>query len=336
MINLFSQSLFTQDKPEWVGEHFEKSGVIATNSDEMSALFNLIKRTAPTDAALSLIGETGVGKSMFARIIHSISERKNGPLIEVNCGTIHSNLIESELFGYEKGAFTGADTKGRAGMIEMANEGTLFLDEIAEIPLGLQQKLLQAIQEKKVSRVGSNQSFSVDFRLISATNRNLEKLVEQNRFRKDLYYRITVIPVYIPPLRSRENDIIQLVLHFTRVNNEKYGTIKSFSKDAIQTLCHYYWPGNVRELENFVERMVLTSNGAVIERAELPIALLEHEARTESKGSSLRQIMEAYEKKIILDAYSKYKTSVNVSKALSISQTSASQKIRKYRAGPKK
>jgi transcriptional regulator with PAS, ATPase and Fis domain len=298
----------------------------------MRNLFNLIERTAPTDAVLLLRGETGVGKSMFARIIHDISERRNGPFIEVNCGTIHNNLIESELFGYEKGAFTGADTRGRAGMIELATGGTLFLDEIAEIPIDLQQKLLQAIQEKKVSRVGSNRYAGVDFRLISATNRDLEKLVEQHRFRQDLYYRINVIPMNIPPLRSRESDIIELTLHFTRLNNKKYDTIKSFSKEAMQALCHYNWPGNVRELENFVERMVLTSDGAVIERTELPIALPEHDTRVEREASSLRQIMEAYEKKIILDAYSKHKTSVYVSKALSISQTSAAQKIRKYRA----
>jgi transcriptional regulator with PAS, ATPase and Fis domain len=273
---------------------------------------------------------------MFARIIHNMSERKDGPFIEVNCGTIHRNLIESELFGYEKGAFTGADARGRAGMIELADGGTLFLDEIAEIPIELQQKLLQAIQEKKVARVGGNRLCDVDFRLISATNRDLEKLVEQNLFRKDLYYRINVIPMYIPPLRSRESDIVALTLHFARVDNMKYSTIKSFSKEAMQALCHYDWPGNVRELENFVERMILTSKGAVIERDELPIALLEHDLRTEREGGSLRRMMEAYEREIILDAYSKYKTSVHVSRMLSISQTSASQKIRKYRGDARK
>jgi transcriptional regulator with PAS, ATPase and Fis domain len=260
-----------------------------------------------------------------------MSKRSEGPFIEVNCGVIHGNLIESELFGYEKGAFTGADAKGRAGMIEIANGGTLFLDEIAEIPIVLQQKLLQAIQEKKISRVGSNKVVDVDFRLISATNRNLEALVEQNLFRRDLYYRINVIPMCVPPLRSREGAIVELTLHFMRVNNKKYSTIKSFSKEAMQALCNYDWPGNVRELENFVERMVLTSGGAVIERDELPIALLESDTQAGRESGSLRRIMEAYEKKIILDAYSKYKTSVHVSKMLSISQTSAAQKIRKYR-----
>jgi transcriptional regulator with PAS, ATPase and Fis domain len=331
-MRLFTPELCASSKTQLMNERFAENGVVVTDSNEMKELFDLMGRTAPTTAVLMLRGETGVGKSMFARIIHSMSRRKDGPFIEVDCGTIHDNLIESELFGYEKGAFTGADTKGRAGMIELANGGTLFLDEITEIPFKLQQKLLQAIQEKKVSRVGSNRFFDVDFRLISATNRDLELLVEQNRFRKDLYYRINVIPMHIPPLRSRESDIIALTLYFTRMNNEKYSTIKSFSKEAMQALCHYDWPGNVRELENFVERMILTSTGAVIEKDELPIALLEHEMRIVKANGSLRRMMEAYERKIILDAYSKYQTSVNVSKVLSISQTSAAQKIRKYKS----
>jgi TyrR family helix-turn-helix protein len=330
---LFSRALAAREEANRIGGPFAKNGVVATDSDEMKALFSLMEKTAPTDAVLLLTGETGVGKSMFARIIHSISRRKDGPFVEVNCGAIHGNLIESELFDYEKGAFTGADVRGRIGRIEAADGGTLFLDEITEIPIELQQKLLQTIQEKRISRLGSNRYIDVDFRLISATNREIEKLVEQHRFRRDLYYRINVIPIHIPPLRARKNDIVELVLFFTRGNNEKYSTIKSFSKDALQTLCHYDWPGNVRELENFVERMILTSRDTVIERDELPLALLEHDMRAERDGASLRQMMEDYEKKIILDAYSKYKTSVRVARKLSISQTSAAQKIRKYRAG---
>ena len=334
--HLFSRTLSARNEAGRTSARFVENGVVATDSDEMKALFDLIEKTAPTDAVLLLTGETGVGKTMFARIIHNISKRKDGPFIELNCGTIHGNLIESELFGYERGAFTGADARGRAGMIEAANGGTLFLDEITEIPIGLQQKLLQAIQEKRICRLGSNRYIDVDFRLVSATNRELEKLVEQNRFRRDLYYRINVIPMNIPPLRVRENDIVELILHFTRRNNEKYNTIKSFSKEAVQVLCRYEWPGNVRELENFIERMVLTSRDAVIEREELPLALLEHDMRMEREGGSLRQMMEDYEKKIILDAYFKYKTSVHVARKLSISQTSAAQKIRKYRAGSQK
>jgi transcriptional regulator with PAS, ATPase and Fis domain len=330
-VRLLTPELLTPSGMQLMSEHFAANGVVITDSKEMKELFGLMERTAPTSAVLMLRGETGVGKSMFARMIHNMSKRKDGPFIEVDCGTINDNLIESELFGYEKGAFTGADTKGHAGMIELADGGTLFLDEITEIPFKLQQKLLQAIQEKKVCRVGSNRFSDVDFRLISATNRDIEMLVEQNRFRKDLYYRINVIPMHIPPLRSRESDIIALTMYFMRMNNEKYSTIKSFSKEAMQALCRYDWPGNVRELENFVERMILTSTGAVIEKDELPIALLEHDMRTVKEDGSLRCMMEAYERKIILDAYSKYQTSVSVSKALSISQTSAAQKIRKYR-----
>lgn len=310
-------------------DRIQSTGVVGS-SKELQALFDLIEKVADTDANLLLTGETGVGKSMFAKIIHEASNRKNDTFVEINCANIHDNLIESELFGYEEGAFTGANVGGKVGKIEMANNGTLFLDEITEMPLEMQQKFLEAIQHKRIARIGGTKYIDLDFRLITATNRDLEERVQQGKFREDLYYRINVIPMNIPPLRHRESDIISLVLHFTRQNNGKYNLSKSFSKEVMQLFCRYAWPGNVRELENLVERMILTSAGDVIERKELPLYLQQLDRLSEKKNTSLKESLEFYEKNIILEAYSKYKTSVLVGEKLGISQTSAARKIRKY------
>lgn len=307
-----------------------KSTGVVGSSKELQALFDLIEKVADTDANLLLTGETGVGKSMFAKIIHDASSRSNNVFVEINCANIHDNLIESELFGYEEGAFTGANVGGKMGKIEMANNGTLFLDEITEMPLEMQQKFLEAIQHKRIARIGGTKYIDLDFRLITATNRDLEERVRQGKFREDLYYRINVIPMNIPPLRHRESDIISLVLHFARQNNGKYNLSKSFAKEVMQLFCRYSWPGNVRELENLVERMILTSAGDVIERKELPLYLQEIDLLSEKKSTSLKEALEFHEKNIILEAYSKYKTSVLVGEKLGISQTSAARKIRKY------
>ena len=325
---LMSQIFADTNREEGVIE-IEKNGIVGT-SPEMKNLFNIIGKIANTDANLLLTGETGVGKSMFAKIIHEASDRKNAPFVEINCATIHNNLIESELFGYEEGSFTGANNKGKVGNIELSGGGTLFLDEITELPLDMQQKLLQAIQDKRFTRVGGNEYIEIDFRLISATNRDLETLVKEGAFREDLYYRINVIPMNIPPIRNREEDIIALTLHFTRLNNEKYDKTKSFSKDALQVFCKYSWPGNVRELENLVERMILTSTNEVIGRDELPIYLQNIVINDRKSSSTLKDALDDYERRIIIDAYSKYKTSVAVGEELGISQTGAARKIRKY------
>ncbi|MDR3295222.1 MAG: sigma 54-interacting transcriptional regulator [Clostridiales Family XIII bacterium] len=299
-------------------------------SREMQDLLELIGRVSATHASILLTGETGVGKSLFARLIHDSSDRKDEPFIEINCATIPENLIESELFGYVRGAFTGASAKGKIGKIGMANKGTLFLDEITEMPLGMQQKLLDIIQSRRICRIGSTVSTDIDFRLISATNRNLLGMIKQNKFREDLYYRINVIPVNIPSLRSRESDILSLLLHFTRKNNEKYGKNKSFSEDAIQAFCRYDWPGNVRELENLVERVILLSISDIIKKKDLPAQLQEADALEEKQSSRLKDLMRKHEKGIIIEAYAKYKTSVLVGEKLGISQTCAAQKIREY------
>lgn len=305
-------------------------GVIG-NSKEMQEIFQLIEKTAGSNATILLTGETGVGKSLFAKIIHDASPRKHKNFVDINCGTINSNLIESELFGYEEGAFTGAKVKGRPGRIQMAHEGTVFLDEITELPLDVQNRLLQVIQEKKISPVGSNTYTKVDFRLVVATNKNLEDLVKQGGFREDLFYRINVIPIHIPPIRKRTDDIIAMALSFVRRYNDQYGRSKSFSQDTIQLFCKYSWPGNVREMENLIERLVLTSISDVIQPHELPSIFKEVVPEpVDFQSAQLNKLLDEYEKDIILDAYKKYKTSVLVAEKLGISQATAARKIRKY------
>jgi transcriptional regulator with PAS, ATPase and Fis domain len=302
---------------------------VAIESEEMRHIIELIGRIADTEASVVLIGETGVGKSMFAKLIHETSERKQMPFIEINCAAIQPGLIESELFGYEKGAFTGADMKGKVGKIELADGGTLFLDEITEMSVDMQQKLLQVIQQKRIQRLGGTDYKDVNFRLITATNRELSRLVESGAFRKDLYYRINVIPIYVPPLRGREEDIVRLVWHFTAINNKKYNRRVTFSHEAVDALCHYSWPGNVREIENLIERLVVICQQDTIRLEDLPECITE-DRNVELEENTLKDMLANYERTIIQNAFSMYKTSVLVGKKLGISQTGAAAKIRKY------
>ena len=231
---------------------------LVVKSPAMQRLWTLILNTANTKANILITGETGVGKSAIAKAIHKMSNRADGPFIEVNCAVLHENLIESELFGYEKGAFTGASSTGKIGKIELANHGTLFLDEIGELPLHIQSKLLQLIQEKTIERLSGNRRISLDFRLIVATNRNLEEEVQRGLFRSDLFYRLNVIRIHIPPLRERGEDIQLLADHFLRTYARKYKKdIRQIARDARGKLQRYAWPGNVRELRNVIERALI-------------------------------------------------------------------------------
>jgi transcriptional regulator with GAF, ATPase, and Fis domain len=218
-------------------------------------------QAAATDTTVLILGETGTGKGLFAKWVHEKSPRADGPFIVVDCTTIPENLFESELFGYEKGAFTGADRQ-KLGRIELAHEGTLFLDEIGELPLGVQTKLLKAIEEKTFVRIGGGRPIKSDFRLIVATNRNLKAEVAAGRFREDLYYRLHVFPISIPPLRERDRDIAELARHFVRLYAKEYGRPDlAISKHDENMLMKYTWPGNVRELQNVIERAVILSKG---------------------------------------------------------------------------
>ncbi|MCF8070376.1 MAG: sigma 54-interacting transcriptional regulator [Desulfobacterales bacterium] len=302
---------------------------VMAKSEEMNNVLNLALKVSPTDINIIITGETGVGKTLIARMIHKHSDREKGPFIEINCGAIPETLLESELFGYEAGAFTGASKTGKVGVIEMANKGTLFLDEIGDLPIGLQVKLLKVIQEKKIIKLGGKQPIDVDFRLVSATNQNIEEMVEKGTFRKDLYYRLNVVPIKIPPLRNRTEDILEFITYFMSLMNRDYMKKVLLSNSAINRLLSYEWPGNVRELKNVIERIVITSNNSVVDKS-----LIDNILGAKPFGpkgfSSLAEAKEKVEEEMVKLAYSKYGTSISVAKHLGISQTSASRKIRKY------
>ncbi|NBI61503.1 PAS domain S-box protein [Clostridiales bacterium] len=306
-----------------------EEGVIS-HSRTMAGILETIGRVADFDANILFLGPSGVGKTMLAKTVHQHSKRKAGPFIDINCAAIPENLLESELFGYEKGSFTGAGAKGKVGLIELANGGTLLLDEISELPLSLQAKLLKTIQDKVITRIGGTKEIKVDFRLITASNRKLEEFAEQGMFRKDLYYRLNVIQIQIPPLKERKDDIIPLVEHFIAKSNEKYGLHKTFHPRALEALLNYSWPGNVRELSNIVERTAMTSEGNVIRQDALPLEALRHPSAAPAEIDNLTKAVEDFEGNIIRDAYETYGNSVEVGKALGISQATAYRKITKY------
>ncbi|MBU4129714.1 MAG: sigma-54 dependent transcriptional regulator [Proteobacteria bacterium] len=244
-------------------------GEIIGQSNALSQIFLKVEQVAPLNATVLLLGETGTGKGVVARAIHSRSVRKNRPLITVNCAALPAALVESELFGREKGAFTGADTR-QIGRFELADGGTIFLDEIGEMSLELQCKLLRVLQDGEFERLGSSRTIKADVRIIAATNRNLEKEIENGRFREDLFYRLNVFPITMPPLRQRREDIPLLVNHFVSKFNIKIGReIDTVSKHTLNTLQDYHWPGNVRELESVIERAVIISQGSVLQVLEL-------------------------------------------------------------------
>lgn len=246
-------------------------GTIIANSESFRKVVELAQRVATFDGATVLIlGESGTGKELVSELLVNNSPRKDMPYLQVNCGAIPENLIESELFGYEKGAFTGADNRGHKGLFEAANGGTVFLDEIGDLPLHMQVKLLRVLQQRKVTRVGGTEPIDINVRVIAATNKNLEQMVREGQFREDLYYRLNVVSVQIPPLRERKEDIVPLLNHFLTVVNQKYHTQKTIFPDTIDAFENYPWPGNVRELENVLENLVITTPGDEIRRENLP------------------------------------------------------------------
>lgn len=244
------------------------SAVIA-ESPAMQAVLATTATVAAVDSAVLITGESGTGKEVVAQFIHGASSRKEQNLIVINCASLPENLLEAELFGYEKGAFTGAAPGGKAGLFEAADGGTLFLDEINSMPLNLQGKVLRALETKTIQRLGSTRSKKVDFRLLSASNEDLTRLVDEKRFRADLYYRLAVIPIRLPPLRERREDIVPLALHFLDLYCRKYSKEKIFTPQTLRLIAQYPWPGNVRELKNFVERSVVMSIGRQIEVLDL-------------------------------------------------------------------
>jgi len=301
---------------------------IVTCSDKMMEIIDLALRVAATDSTILLNGESGVGKSLLARTIHRSSERKGKALMQINCAAIPENLIESELFGYEGGAFTGADHKGKAGLLEMAEGGTVFLDEISELPIHLQSKLLNVIQEKSFLRVGGRVVQHADFRLIAATNKDLAELVSHGLFREDLYYRLHVVPITIPPLRERREDIPTLIQHFVEKYNRKYNSYKKFSESLINQFVTMTWKGNIRELENLVERCIVTTVGDFITPDKVRIPGLQ---TTITPGVGLKEMLAEREREILLQIQEQYGTSRRVAAVLGISQASAARKLKQIK-----
>ena len=255
---------------------------IIGNSPALESVLEQVEQVAPTDSTVLIQGETGTGKELIARAVHNLSARCGRPFIKLNCAAIPFDLLESELFGHERGAFTGAIAQ-KVGRFELADKGTLFLDEVGDIPPGLQPKLLRVLQEQEFERLGSTRTHQVDVRLVAATNRNLLDMVKRNEFRSDLYYRLNVFPVSLPPLRERREDIPALVAHFVEILGRRMGKqIENVPPDTMSALTSYEWPGNIRELQNFIERSVILSTGDVLRP---PLAELQRGPEVQSLGA---------------------------------------------------
>jgi len=299
-------------------------------SPRMIKLIGVMDALAKSDATVLLLGETGVGKGVAARRIHEKSPRSRQPFFKVDCTTIPENLIESELFGYEAGAFSGAQAKGKAGLFAMADKGTLFLDEIGELSLTAQAKLLRALQDQEIMRVGSTTVSRVDVRFIAATNRDLQQAVEQGTFRRDLYYRLKVGVLELPPLRERKEDIMPLVHNFLELFNHKYKKKVRISAEAAQLLTEYRWPGNVRELENFVQSMVVIREGETLQVADLPHYMAQSRVCIEQRGGSLNEIMEEMEKELLRTALQEKKSVAAVAGYYQVDRTTIFRKLKRY------
>lgn len=276
-------------------------GRIIGNSEAIQAVMRKAEKIAGTDISTLLQGESGTGKEVFARSIHEHSPRKDKPFVAINCASIPENLLESELFGYEKGAFTGAN-KTTLGKIETAQGGTLFLDEIGDMPIGLQAKMLRFLQERVIERVGGRTEIPVDIRVICATHRDLQQMVANETFREDLYYRVGEIPIFIPPLRDRDQDIILLARTFLNTYREEFGAkAKSFSDTAIQAMLNHKWPGNIREMQNKLKSAVIMAEGSVVQAEDL--GLMAPRGDNEPETLNLREVREMAESRAIRRAY---------------------------------
>jgi Nif-specific regulatory protein len=310
---------------------------IIGTSKAMRVVYSLVEKVSPASTTVLLLGESGVGKEMVAQAIHYGSGRGVGPFIKFNCAAIPESLIESELFGHEKGAFTSASAS-RKGRFELADGGTIFLDEIGEIPLSTQTKLLRVLQEKEIERVGGSETISVNVRILAATNRNLEELIKEGRFREDLYYRLNVFPILVPPLRERKTDIILLADRFIeKFSAEHSKSVTQISPPAIDMLLAHHWPGNVRELENCIERAVILSSGSVIHSYNLPPSLQSStQGISETKGS-LREKLEKVEIESIISEMEKAGGNMaKAARALGITERMIGLRMNKYAIDPKK
>ena len=308
-------------------------------SSEMLQIFSLIERVSRSDSTVIVYGESGTGKEMVAKAIHQSSSRKDKPFIAINCGAIPENLLESELFGHVKGAFTGA-TNPKAGKFELANGGTIFLDEIGDMSSDLQVKVLRVLEEREFERVGGSKTISVDIRVIAATHRDLQEEVQKGNFREDLFYRLEVIPINLPPLRKRKKDIPHLINYFMNILNEKTKrNVTQISDDALSTLKRYNWPGNVRELRNIMERLIVLANGNEIALDDIPPKIKNEELKPElvpdieisKEGICLNSAVSDFEKALIVKSLEKSNWVKNkAAKLLQLNRTTLVEKIKRH------
>ncbi|MDA8211353.1 MAG: sigma 54-interacting transcriptional regulator [Clostridia bacterium] len=310
---------------------------VIVRSQRMKMVLEMAKRVARVNSNILITGESGVGKEIIAKIIHKGSERSGGPFMQINCGAIPETLLESELFGYEQGAFTGARTGGKPGIFELCNHGTLLLDEIGEMPLGVQVKLLRVLQSQEIFRIGGSKPNKVDVRIVAATNKNLEEMVKEKAFRADLFYRLNVVPITVPPLRERLEDIVPLAIHFLETFNTRYTTNKRFEPEVFRALEGYSWPGNVRELENLIERVVVTCEEQVIGVSDLPdflhITPEEKVSVRVNEMLTLDEATELLERDLITRAMQLYGSTRKAAKALGVTHPTVIRKAQKYGLG---
>jgi len=320
-------------------EHSDVEGIVG-NSKEMKQVYSLIHKVGKTDVTVIIYGESGTGKELVANVIRNSGQRKEGPFVKINCAAIPENLLESELFGYEKGAFTGASQR-KIGKFEQADRGTIFLDEIGDMSLMTQAKVLRVLEEREFARLGGTESIKVDIRIIAATNQDLPRAVKEKLFREDLYFRLNIMPIYLPPLRARKGDIMLLTDYFLEsANRELEKNVKGYSRSALSAMLSYDWPGNVRELENVVQRAVLLAPGETITDECLPANVLESAADGQNPGDedfdgSLQEIVDniaaSAEKQIIIDALERTNWSrTKTAELLKICRKSLHNKMTKY------
>jgi PAS domain S-box-containing protein len=323
---------FRDEMLELQSEKFESTRVVARSPAMQRALRQGLK-VAGTDSTVLILGESGVGKGLFADLIHKHSARAPRPLVKVNCGAIPESLVEAELFGYERGAFTGAQARGKAGYFELAEGGTLFLDEIAELPLSSQVKLLRFLEDHRITRVGGTAGREVDVRILAASHRDLQEMVDQGIFRLDLFYRLNVIPLSIPPLRERAECILPMLRHYVDFYGARFGTRRRLSRAAADVLLSYRWPGNVRELMNLCERLVVMSETEVIDVGDLPPNVVatagDGAAPAFGDETTLEEAVERAERMVLLRARQRHGSQTEMARALGVNQSTVARKLKR-------
>ncbi len=304
---------------------------LSSRSASMRSVLELVHTVAATDVTVLITGESGTGKELVANELYQASERRGKPFIKVNCAAIPAELLESELFGYEAGAFTGARKAGKAGMFELANTGVILLDEIGDMPLALQSKLLRVLQQRELTRIGGSSPMALDIRVIASTNKDLKAEIAQGRFREDLYYRLNVVPIQLRPLRERREDVPHLAAEFCKNFNKRYGKDAAISEGGMALLCEYRWPGNIRELENLIERLVVTNTSGTITRDTVLAALTPTKAPLSAAADGgLKAQVEAFQRELILSTVRREGSIRRAAKALGVDHSTLVKKLEKY------